>query len=37
MQRLIVGMTAATGAILGVRLLQALKNCDVESHLILSK
>lgn len=29
-------MTGATGAILGVRLLEALKDCDVESHLIIS-
>jgi flavin prenyltransferase len=37
MRRLIVGMAGATGAILGVRLLEALKECDVESHLIISK
>ena len=37
MRRLIVGMTGATGAIFGVRLLEALKACEVESHLILSK
>ena len=37
MRRFIVGMTGATGAIFGVRLLEALKNCDVESHLVLSK
>jgi len=36
MRRLIVGMTGATGAILGVRLLEALKTCDVESHLVMS-
>ena len=36
MRRLIVGMTGATGAILGVRLLEALKDSDVESHLIIS-
>jgi len=36
MRRLIVGMTGATGAIFGVRLLEALKDCDVESHLIIS-
>ena len=36
MRRLIVGMTGATGAILGVRLLEALKDCEVESHLIIS-
>ncbi len=36
MRRLIVGLTGATGAILGVRLLEALKQSDVESHLIVS-
>lgn len=37
MKRLIVGMSGATGAIFGVRLLQALKGTDVETHLVLSK
>ncbi len=37
-QRLIVGMTGATGAIYGVRLLQVLKErADWETHLIISK
>ena len=36
MRRLIVGLTGATGAILGVRLLEALKDCAVESHLVIS-
>ena len=35
--RLIVGITGATGAILGVRLLQALKGSDYETHLVISK
>jgi 4-hydroxy-3-polyprenylbenzoate decarboxylase len=35
--RLIVAMTGATGAVFGVRLLSVLKECGVESHLILSK
>lgn len=35
--RLIVAITGATGAIYGVRLLQALRELNVESHLILSK
>ena len=34
---LIVGITGATGAIFGVRLLQALQNSAVETHLVLSK
>lgn len=29
-------MTGATGAIFGVRLLEVLKDCDVESHLVMS-
>jgi 4-hydroxy-3-polyprenylbenzoate decarboxylase len=37
MRRLIVGMTGSTGAIFGVRMLEALKQCDVESHLVISK
>lgn len=36
MRRLVVGMTGATGSILGVRLLEALKDSEVESHLIIS-
>ena len=37
MRRLIVGMTGSTGAVFGIRLLEALKHSDVESHLIISK
>jgi 4-hydroxy-3-polyprenylbenzoate decarboxylase len=37
MRRLIVGMTGSTGAIFGIRMLEALKHADVESHLIISK
>lgn len=37
MRRLIVGMSGATGAVFGTRLLEALRECDVESHLVLSK
>jgi len=37
MHRLIVGMTGATGAILGIRLLEALQGSGVETHLVLSK
>ena len=34
--RLIVGITGATGAIFGVRILQRLREFDVESHLVIS-
>lgn len=37
MKRLIVGITGATGAVFGIRLLEALQGADVETHLILSK
>ncbi len=37
MRRLIVGMTGSTGAIFGIRLLEALKHAEVESHLVISK
>lgn len=37
MKRLIVGITGATGAIFGVRMLQALRAAGVETHLVLSK
>ena len=35
-KRLIVGITGATGAAYGVRLLDALKQAEVETHLVLS-
>jgi 4-hydroxy-3-polyprenylbenzoate decarboxylase len=35
--RLIVGLTGATGTILGVRLLQALQAARIESHLVMTK
>ncbi len=38
MRRLIVGMTGATGAVLGVELLRRLQQCpDVQTHLVLSR
>jgi 4-hydroxy-3-polyprenylbenzoate decarboxylase len=37
MRRIIVGITGATGAVFGVRLLQGLRAAEVESHLVLSK
>ncbi len=35
-RRLIVALTGATGSIFGIRLLQALKGSDVETHLVVS-
>ena len=35
-ERLVVGITGASGAILGIRLLQALQPLGIESHLVLS-
>ena len=35
--RLIIGMTGATGSILGIRLLETLKDANVETHLVISK
>jgi 4-hydroxy-3-polyprenylbenzoate decarboxylase len=35
--RLIVGITGATGSVYGIRLLQALRTADVETHVIVSK
>src|SRR5436190_23227543 len=37
MRRLVIGMTGSTGAIFGVRMLEALKATDVERHLSSSK
>ena len=36
-RRLIVGVTGATGSLYAVRLLEALRRTDVESHLVLSR
>ena len=36
-KRLVVGMSGASGAILGVRLLQVLRSTDVEVHLVITK
>ncbi|MEE8296027.1 MAG: UbiX family flavin prenyltransferase, partial [Sphingomonadales bacterium] len=35
-KRLIVGMTGASGAIYGVRLLEILKSLNIETHLVMS-
>lgn len=37
MTRLVVGITGATGAILGIRLLEHLTGSGVETHLVISK
>ena len=36
-QRIVVGITGATGAVFGVRVLEALRAADIETHLVLSK
>lgn len=36
-QRLIVGISGATGIVYGIRLLEMLKKINVESHLVVSK
>jgi 4-hydroxy-3-polyprenylbenzoate decarboxylase len=36
-RRLVIGITGATGTIMGVRLLEALRTTDVETHLIVSR
>jgi 4-hydroxy-3-polyprenylbenzoate decarboxylase len=36
-KRIIVGITGATGAIFGLRVLEALRAAQVETHLVLSK
>jgi flavin prenyltransferase len=35
-KRLVVGITGASGAILGIRLLQTLQPSDIETHLVVS-
>jgi len=35
-KRLVVGISGSSGVVLGIRLLQALRECEVESHLILT-
>jgi len=36
-QRLVVGISGASGAVYGLRLLQMLRNLPVESHLVISR
>lgn len=35
--RLVIGITGATGSAIGVRILRALRDLDVETHLVLSR
>src|SRR5215468_5080607 len=35
--KVVVGITGASGSVLGIRLLQVLKDADVQTHLVLSK
>ena len=37
MKRLVVGMSGATGAIYGIRLLEVLSKSDIETHVVISK
>ncbi len=36
-KRIIVGISGASGIVYGVRALQLLRDCDVETHLVMSK
>ena len=36
-KRIVVAMSGASGAILGIRLLQELQKAGIETHLILSR
>ena len=36
-KRLVIAMSGATGAVYGIRMLEVLKDTDVETHLIMSK
>lgn len=36
-KKIIVSITGASGAIYGIRLLEVLRECGVETHLIVSK
>ncbi|HVV64687.1 MAG TPA: UbiX family flavin prenyltransferase [Rhizomicrobium sp.] len=35
--RVVIGMSGASGAVLGIRLLEALRDLGIESHLVMSK
>jgi 4-hydroxy-3-polyprenylbenzoate decarboxylase len=36
-RRLVVGISGASGAVYGVRILEILKNSDIETHLVMSR
>jgi len=36
-KRIVVGISGASGAIYGIRLLEVLKTCEVETHLVVTK
>ena len=36
-RRLIVGITGASGSIYGVRMLEMLRDTDIETHLVMSR
>ena len=36
-KRLIVGITGASGAVIGVRILELLRDTDIETHLVMSR
>ena len=36
-RRLIVGITGATGIVYGIRLLDALRDTDIETHLVMTR
>lgn len=36
-RRLIIGISGASGIVYGVRLLELLQSCDIETHLVMSK
>ncbi len=36
-RRLVVGISGASGAIYGVRILELLQKTDIETHLVMSK
>jgi len=37
LKRIVVGITGATGSIIGVRLLEVMREANIETHLIMSK